>query len=57
MKKHGIMFAVYAAATAAYAAVSIVLTDNKGSTFWLGFGFALFSFAAASVITYICAKK
>lgn len=57
MKKHGIVFAVYAAAAAAYAAVSIVLTDNKGSTFWLGFGFALFSFAAASVITYICAKK
>lgn len=57
MKKHGIVFAVYAAAAAAYAAVSIVLTDNKGSTFWFGFGFALFSFAAASVITYICAKK
>lgn len=50
MKKNGIVF-FYSIIVAVYAALSLILTVEKNSVFWTGFGFVVVSIAIMGLIT------
>lgn len=57
MKKNSIVLTIYLIIAVVYAALSLILTVNKNSVFWTGFGFVIFAIAVMGLITAISANK
>ena len=57
MKKNGIVFIIYSIVAAVYIALSLILTVEKNSVFWTGFGFVVFSIAITGIITAVATSK
>ena len=57
MKKNSVVFIIYSIIVAVYAALSLILTVEKSSIFWTGFGFVILSIAIMGIITAIATSK
>ena len=57
LKKNSIVLIIYSIVVAVYAALSLILTVEKNSVFWTGFGFVIFSIAIMGLITAIATSK
>lgn len=57
MKKNSIVFTIHLIIAVVYAALSLILTVNKNSVFWTGFGFVIFAISVMGLITAISANK
>jgi predicted RNA-binding protein Jag len=57
VKKNSIVLTIYLIIAVVYAALSLILTVNKNSVFWTGFGFVIFAIAVMGLITAISANK
>jgi hypothetical protein len=57
MRKHGIILSVYSIIVALYIALSIILTTDRDTVFWIGFAMVLFAVGLAAVITVVTNRK
>lgn len=57
MKKTSLILSLYCIIAAAYISVSLLVTENKNSIFWFGFGAMLFSLSLFFAVTLIATKK
>ncbi len=57
MKRYSVIFSIFAIISAVYAALSLLLADEKNNVFWIGFGMILFSIVLVALITCVSTKK
>lgn len=57
MRKHGIILTVYSIVAALYIALSLILTTDKNTVFWIGFAMVLFAVALTAVLTITTSRK
>ncbi len=57
MRKHGIILSVYSIIAALYIALSLILTTDRNTVFWIGFAMVLFAVGLTAVITVVTNRK
>lgn len=57
MRKHGIVLSVYSIVAMLYIALSLILTTDRNTVFWIGFAMALFAVGLTAVITVATNRK
>lgn len=57
MKKNSALLFICSIIVAVYVALSLILTVEKNSVFWTGFGFVIFSVAIMGLITALATQK
>lgn len=57
MRKHGIVVLVYSIMAALYISLSLILTTDRNTVFWIGFAMVLFVVALTSSITIVSNRK
>ena len=57
MRKHGIILPVYSIVAVLYIVLSLILTTDRNTVFWIGFAMVLFAVALTAVITVMTNQK
>jgi len=57
MKKQGVYISIIAIIMAVYSALSILLTSQRNTVFWIGYGFFIFSLVVMSLITLVSTRR
>lgn len=57
MRKHGIILSVYSIVAALYIVLSLILTTERNTVFWIGFAMVLFAVGLTAVITVVTNRK
>lgn len=57
MRKHGIVLSVYSIVAMLYIALSLILTTDRNTVFWIGFAMVLFAVGLTAVITVATNRK
>lgn len=53
MKNKNLVISIYAVILSVYGALTLLLTNDKDITFWIGFGFIVFALISSAVITIL----
>ena len=57
MRKHGIILSVYSIIATLYIALTLILTTDRNTVFWIGFAMVLFAVGVTAVITVVTNQK
>ena len=57
MRKHGIILSVYSIVAALYIALTLILTTDRNTVFWIGFAMVLFAVGLTAVVTVATNQK
>ena len=57
MKKNGFVLLIYSIIAALYVALSLILTTDRNTVFWIGFAMVLFSVVLTATITVLSNRK
>ena len=57
MKKQSVYIVIIAIIMAVYSVLSILLTSDRNTVFWIGYGFLIFSLIVMGLITFLSTRK
>lgn len=57
MKKQGVYIVIIAIIMAVYSVLSILLTSDRNTVFWIGYGFLIFSLIVMGLITLVSTRR